>query len=623
MTEKENQTLLDMTQHVYKKGTEAADAGKYDEAISILNNINATLPVMTAAQLQAGRCHWEMHRWDQARRHFMAAAQLEPNNDDAAWTIGLLSLQVGDFVTGWKNYERRWGSKTFKSPKLHTKHPKWERNSGMRRPLVWCEQGLGDQILYASLIDRLAREVEHVTVMVDLRLVNLLHRGCTAENVTILSHNSRIKMSEHDSHIPIASLASYFIESVWDIPDERATHYIKADPHRVTLLAKELRLTEKCNDRVIGLTWASTAPIIGPHKSVGLDALRPLFDLPNTKFLNLQYGEAQKEGIDFHPNLITTHIDTFLDLENVAALIELCDVVVSPSGANVHLAGAMGKPVMLLDSNKLWYWNHKSGSKSLWYPNVEIYQRENMNAPWDLQVKQIKEWLDVFFDDNPIEEQLDTFVFFHVGDDISYPQKMVKSLLRHNPGAFVIMCTDTNTPDVMGVSERFEVSVDRDNIIYERVKAFAKLNLPDSAMYLDTDMIFLDRISIDGLMGECQVAVCKRTLQTDAMFNTSQRGIDFSEYEGKTIDEVYPYIACATATTNGTPWREMLDLLEHMDPKYRRWYGDQEALKAYAKMHTVHHLPESVYGCLPEFQQQDAKILHFKGPSRKKQFESI
>ena len=625
-TKSKQQTLPDFAQVIYKTGFEAAEQGKYDEAISILNNVHLALPIVTAVELQMGRCHWEMHRWEQARKHFEAATRLEPDNFDAAWTVGLLALQMGDFEAGWKGYERRWGSKSFKSPTLHTKHPQWERGKGLKRPLVWCEQGIGDQLLYASLIEALAREVEHVTVLIDLRLMNLLQRGCRAKNVTFLSHNARIKMKEHDSHIPIASMGKYFIKSVRDIQPNVSMAYIKADPDRVKALRKEYKLRD--DDFVVGLSWTSAAPVIGKHKSVPLADFKPILDTPYLKFINLQYGEAQKEGVDFHPSLITTHIDTFLDLENVAALIEICSVVISPSCATVHLAAAMGKDVLLLDANKLWYWNNRFGNESMWYSGVKIYQRENMNAPWDLQLKQVKDELDLMLNFNA-ERVRDNFVFMHIGDDISAPQKMVKSLLRYNPDANVIMLTDKDTPDVMGITERHDYDLNREELMTSRVKAFAQLNLDVPALYIDTDMIFRDRVVVEDVLNGNGVVMCRREFQGEAMFNIDQRGIRFDEYAGKTIDEVYPFIACATATRDGKPWQEMFEWFDDLDPKYRKWYGDQELLKRYAKekkrsrKYKCSTMPESVYGCLPEFDIGEAKIMHYKGPTRKQLFEMV
>ena len=624
MTEETKQrTLPEFAQDIYKRGLEAANTGRYDEAIGLLSNIHHALPVFTAAELQIGRCHWEMHRWQSARQHFEIATQLEPNNADAAWTMGLLSLQMGDFKKGWEGYERRWQSKTFKSPKLHTKHPQWERGKGLKRPLIWCEQGIGDQLLYASLIEALAKEVDEVTVMVDLRLTNLLQRGCRDDNVKFLTHNSRVKMSEHDSHIPIASLGKYFINSVRDIVPYTWTSYVKADPERVARLRKEYGLKE--DDIVVGLSWTSTAPVIGPHKSVPLADFKHILDEPGVKFINLQYGQAQEEGRDFHPSLITTHVDTFFDLENVAALMEICNVIISPSCATVHLAGAMGKEVLLLDANKLWYWNNRAGNQSLWYPNVRIYQRENMNAPWDLQLKQVKEAFEYAVKRRRSYVNPLAVVFFHVGDDISYPQRMVKSVLRYNPDAYIVMCTDTDTPDVMGVSYRFEIEIDRDEMLYSRIKAYARLAWEmegeGPAIFLDTDMLVQGEIDPTTMLADAEVAVCRRSFNCDSEFNTELRGLVFDEHKGKTMDQVYPYVFCALVTDGSKFWEDLLAIYDTLDPKYRKWYGDQEALRVYAESNEVATFPESIYGCLPEHKTDDAKILHYKGAARKQLFE--
>ena len=624
MTEETKQrTLPEFAQDIYKRGLEAANTGRYDEAIGLLSNIHHALPVFTAAELQIGRCHWEMHRWQSARQHFEIATQLEPNNADAAWTMGLLSLQMGDFKKGWEGYERRWQSKTFKSPKLHTKHPQWERGKGLKRPLIWCEQGIGDQLLYASLIEALAKEVDEVTVMVDLRLTNLLQRGCRDDNVKFLTHNSRVKMSEHDSHIPIASLGKYFINSVRDIVPYTWTSYVKADPERVARLRKEYGLKE--DDIVVGLSWTSTAPVIGPHKSVPLADFKHILDEPGVKFINLQYGQAQEEGRDFHPSLITTHVDTFFDLENVAALMEICNVIISPSCATVHLAGAMGKEVLLLDANKLWYWNNRAGNQSLWYPNVRIYQRENMNAPWDLQLKQVKEAFEYAVKRRRGYVDPLAVVFFHVGDDISYPQRMVKSVLRYNPDAYIVMCTDTDTPDVMGVSYRFEIEIDRDEMLYSRIKAYARLAWEmegeGPAIFLDTDMLVQGEIDPTTMLADAEVAVCRRSFNCDGEFNIELRGLVFDEHKGKTMDQVYPYVFCALVTDGSKFWEDLLAIYDTLDPKYRKWYGDQEALRVYAKSNEVATFPESIYGCLPEHKTDDAKILHYKGAARKQLFE--
>jgi hypothetical protein len=167
--------------------------------------------------------------------------------------------------------------------------------------------------------------------------------------------------------------------------------YIKADPKRIEQIKQELGLTGK--EFVIGLSWASTAPRIDKHKSVALEELVGLWDIPNVKVINLQYGKPEYDIEPFEQKtgkqVWQTTVSNFFDLEGVAATMELCDAVVSVSNANVHIAGALGKPTYVLDANKLWYWNHKDERNSLFYPTVKLFPREGMTAPWTSQIKEL------------------------------------------------------------------------------------------------------------------------------------------------------------------------------------------------------------------------------------------
>ena len=283
----------------------------------------------------------------------------------------------------------------------------------------------------------------------------------------------------------------------------------------------------------------------------------------------------------------------------------------------------MGKPVMLLDANKLWYWNNRRGFKSLWYPSVKIFQRENMNASWDLQVSQVEEELKIRY--GICERMHSHFAFFYAGQDISGPQKMVKSILRYNPDALITMFTDEYTPDVMGVTDRMESQIDRNNLMHSRVRAYAERAFNEPVLYLDTDMIVQDKIVVKDLLGDKDTALCRRSFERETLFNPNQLGIKFPEYEGKTLYEVYPYVGCAVVSRKNGFWKSLLNIYNSLNPKFRKWYGDQEALRIYAEKYPelITEIHESVYGCLPEENHDGAKILHYKGQARKKLFEEL
>ena len=376
-------------QDLFNEAVKLFDEDKFDEGLERLDPIVNLYDLIHLSFIQKGRANWEMHRWDQAMKDFEVALRMKPDSADANWTIGLITLQMGDFERGWKGYEHRWRSDAFKSPRLKTKLPRWEPDKGYESVLVWCEQGIGDQIIYSSLLPALQRLTPHVTVMVDIRLMGLFQRAMP--DIKFVRHDSKIKTSDFQSELAIGSLGSAFIHSFEDVAKHRATHYIKADPAKSKRMREELDIQP--NDFVVGLSWASTAPKIGPHKSIPLEQLAPIFDLPNVKAVSLQYGEPQKEIEPFEEKtghkIYKSFINTFFDLEGVAALMDNCDVIVACSSANVHLAGAMGKPTLVFDANKLWYWNCKEGNRSTFYPSMQLFPRENMIAPWDKQVEQV------------------------------------------------------------------------------------------------------------------------------------------------------------------------------------------------------------------------------------------
>jgi hypothetical protein len=499
---------------------------------------------------------------------------------------------------------------------------------------VWSEQGVGDQILYGSMLRTLRQEVDNMLVMVDARLLPLFERA--NPSINFCPQNVRVKGI--DSQIPMGSIGKHFISDMSDIPHTVCERFLKADPERVKAIRGELDI--KDTDFVVGLSWSSAAPKIGDHKSVDLRELDGLFGIPNIRVINLQYTNSFKQIYDYEVATgnrieIVPSVENRDDLDGLGALIECCDAVVSVSNATAHLAGALGVRTLLLDGNKLWFWSHTdTNQKSLWYPSVTTYPRDHVHAPWTPQVTEVIEELKVIAfrklfkktmaepePDSTSDTEEPTIVFFHVGDDVSLPQAMVDSIRYHIPFAEIIMLTDRGTPTVHDLSNRIELQVDRSKLMIARLNAFAELGLNKPAMYVDSDMIFRASVDPKEMLGDKDILMCRRSFNRDALFNPNQRGLDFSEYYGKKMDEVYPFLACVTVTKNSESWVKMADMLRLFIPeKFQIWYGDQEALKYFSALGSSGFIDEREYACLPEYLHTNsfAKILHYKGDRKPK-----
>ena len=122
----------------------------------------------------------------------------------------------------------------------------------------------------------------------------------------------------------------------------------------------------------------------------------------------------------------------------------------------------------------------------------------------------------------------------------------------------------------------------------------------------------------DPLRKSRRCAACRRSFNRDAMFNIHQRGQDYSEYAGKTLDEVYPILGCCTITASSGAWEAMAETYAALPAKFKRWYGDQEVLRDYVNSlpaSWVTYLPEFEFACLPEAANVYPRpsITHYKG----------
>ena len=212
------------------------------------------------------------------------------------------------------------------------------------------------------------------------------------------------------------------------------------------------------------------------------------------------------------------------------------------------------------------------------------------------------------------------FVFLHVGEDIR-PLLLVKSIRKFYPNANIYQCSDLKTSQIDGVDFMYRHDGNIENLMIFRLEAFSNLKLNERSIYLDTDMLvtnFFDLSTFD----KYDIILCKRSFANNALINTTFKGMDLSEYQEKTLGEVYPFLACFNITNSYLFWSECLKALRSIDKKFFFWYGDQEAIRIVATLNydfNIGTLDESEFACLPEYVNKDnlPYLIHYKGPNRK------
>ena len=200
--------------------------------------------------------------------------------------------------------------------------------------------------------------------------------------ISFIPDRKALKREKCDYHIPLQSLGGLLRNDMRDF-DRTVKGYLKADPERVEAIRTELNLEGKT---AIGISWRSIQTKY-KTKSIQLRDMERLFSGLDVVLVNLQYGDVEDEIREFKDAtgievVQCASVDNREDLDGLAALIEVCDLVVSTSNVTVHLAGALAKDTwVLLHYVSIYYWLVER-TDSIWYPSLTLYRQPKLDD-WD------------------------------------------------------------------------------------------------------------------------------------------------------------------------------------------------------------------------------------------------
>jgi tetratricopeptide (TPR) repeat protein len=357
-------------------GNALKDRGDLSGANERYQKALAADPRDAAALVNSGSVALERGLQAQARRFFERALQARPGFADARYGLGLIALYAQDFERGWEGYEARFET----DPPVATLHPpRLPRYApgglGMGRLAVRAEQGLGDQILFSTLLPELG-EAPPPIVELDARLVTIYRRSVRGFEFTSPEHAVNA-MTECGQELPLGSLPAIFRRDA-SLFRKQPGLLLTPDPARVTALQSALPPGKR-----VAISWRSFQKAgrrhIAARKSIPLECFAALAP-SGVKLLDLQYGDVAAERAAFdaaHPGLRieAPGVDLREDIEGVLAAIACCDLVITASNVTAHFAGALGRKTWLvyLGANAPFhYWVPNEKGRSPWYPSVEV-----------------------------------------------------------------------------------------------------------------------------------------------------------------------------------------------------------------------------------------------------------
>ena len=333
-----------------------------------------------------------------AENYYLQAIASDPNHVESHINLAALYLEALAFEKGWAEYEWRWLRNTLDSKPLVTSKPAWDGLKKNNRLFIWAEQGLGDQILYGSMLRQLESFPQDITVSIDAKLLPVFRRSFP--RYKFVDKDFPISMDDYDEHIPLASLGGFFRTKLEDFIGLNYP-YIFDNLILTEKLKKRVRYPRK---KVCGISWKSSAQNSGEVKSIPLILLEPILKSKKIDFVSLQYGEVVNE-IEFVNQSIGSEIRSFDDInlfdsiDDLISLIMACDIILTTSNSTAHFAGALGKETILMVPGAgatIWYW-HACEGRSIWYPSITVLKQNKLGS-WGDVIIQAKSILENRFD---------------------------------------------------------------------------------------------------------------------------------------------------------------------------------------------------------------------------------
>ena len=313
------------------------------------------------------------------------AIDIRPNLPQAHMKLGQALLVCGQFKEGWEHYE--WRYQIPGAPPLmpKTDRPQWDgRPLPNDRLLLIGDQGYGDVIMFGRYVKWAMSRCPAITVACSPEMTGIVSQLAPGAHLATRWED----VPPYVAFCPLSGLprlAGTILETIpaW-VP------YLAAEPARVEIWRARLAQMVPAGARMIALAWAGRPTHNNDrNRTVHLSQLAALGEVPNVAYISLQKGPAAAQIAEWQGRAPVINLDAEIQsFEDSAAILTLCEKLVSVDTSMVHLAGALGRPAwVMLPFAPDWRWLI-GREDTPWYPHVRL-MRQQSPKDWHPVIRRI------------------------------------------------------------------------------------------------------------------------------------------------------------------------------------------------------------------------------------------
>ncbi len=319
-----------------------------------------------------------------------AALEIKPNLPQAHMKLGQSLLLMGEMAEGWEEYEWRYQIPGAAPLMPKTDQPQWDGRplGASERLLLIADQGYGDVIQFSRYIPWVQARAQEVVLACSKEMLSTIDRIVPG----LPAFNRWEACPPFVAYCPLSGLPRLAGTRVETIP--AAIPYLKADAALVAAWREKLAQRLTPGLKRVGITWAGRPSHNNNiNRTIRLETLAPIFDVPDIHLVSLQKGPAAAELETYRGAAPLLNLDSEIgSFEDTAAIVENLDLVLCVDTSLGHLAGAMGRPVwVLLPFAPDWRWLLERADTP-WYPTMQLFRCPGPRR-WDLLLPAVAEAL--------------------------------------------------------------------------------------------------------------------------------------------------------------------------------------------------------------------------------------
>jgi Flp pilus assembly protein TadD len=332
---------------------------------------------------------------------FRRACRIEPANERMLANLGRNLLLIGEFEEGWRALEEPWRARGLRPRDGSFSLPIWDGARLEGGLLLWSEEKIGEEIMFSTMLEDVARRAGRVTLLCNPRIARPLSRALPGITVRAWAAGTPLPVvpDDYSACYPLEFVGRFLRLGFSDFPPARA------------LLASPVPRPERAAGPrsepvrpVVGLHWRSINPLVGDYKSIPLVDWGPVLSVSGIDFVSLQYGSVREEIEEARRRHGTAPgvpdgIDQLVDMEAFNDFVAGLDLVISVSGTSAHVAGGLGRPTWVLlprGAGLSWFW-FEERDDSPWYPGCRLY-RQTMVGDWRSMLERAGRDLEIWRD---------------------------------------------------------------------------------------------------------------------------------------------------------------------------------------------------------------------------------